>query len=53
MGTFADGKIWIDCEAGKTYAIRRDIDGYKVRLWAEEEDTGKVVGGIPGGEPKP
>ncbi|XLZ70585.1 hypothetical protein ABT364_01080 [Massilia sp. SR12] len=51
-GVSAQGKIWIDCEAGKTYVIQRKIVGYKVRLWAEEEGTGKVVGGIPGGEPE-
>lgn len=49
--TFADGRVWFDAEAGKTYIIHRKATGYQIAFWMEELGTGKVVGGIPGGEP--
>ena len=52
MNSFAWGQVWFDAEAGKTYVIRKQITGYSVRFWVEEEETGKLAGGIPGGEPE-
>jgi hypothetical protein len=53
-GGHADGKLWLDAEAGKTYIVRKKIEGYGVRFWIEEKESGKVVGGSArGGEPEP
>jgi len=49
--TYADGSLWFDAEAGKTYRVRFKLEGYGVSFWVEEEGTGKAVGGIPGSEP--
>jgi len=46
FGMQANGKIWIPCEAGETYAIHWRTDAYKVFFWAEDVRTGKVVGGV-------
>lgn len=50
--TYANGSIYFDAELGKTYFVRRQTNGYGVRFWVEEVETKKVVGGIPGFEPK-
>jgi hypothetical protein len=52
MNSFAYGHVWFDAEAGKAYVVRRKIKGYEVYFWIEELRTGKIVGGIPGGEPE-
>ena len=49
---YAKMDLWLDAEAGKTYIVRKEAGGGKVRLWIEEKGTGKVVGGIRGGEPE-
>ena len=49
--SFASGKVWFDAEAGGSYIIRRKVKGYAIVFWVEDLGTGKVVGGIPGGEP--
>ena len=48
---FANGKLWLDAEAGKSYLIKKKQRQYAVSLWIEEADSGRVVGGVPGGEP--
>lgn len=45
--------LWFDAEAGKTYIVRKAVEGRNIRFWIEEKESGKVVGGIRGGEPKP
>jgi hypothetical protein len=50
FGFFAFGRVWFDAEAGKNYFVRDRIKGYTVEFWMEESETGKVVGGLPGGE---
>lgn len=50
---YAKMDLWLDAEAGKIYIVRKKAGGGKVRLWIEEKETGKVVGGIRGGEPEP
>ncbi|MBA4147558.1 MAG: hypothetical protein H0X66_05545 [Verrucomicrobia bacterium] len=49
--SYAWGRVWFDAEAGGSYIVRRRISGYSVIFWVEDMETGKVVGGIPGGEP--
>jgi len=50
----AEGKLWLDAAAGKTYIVRKEIKGYNIRFWIEDKESGKVVGGnVRGGEPKP
>lgn len=51
FNTYSNQKLWLDAEAGKTYIVKKKITGYSVQFWIEEADTGKVIGGIPGGEP--
>jgi hypothetical protein len=46
----ATGRLWLDAEAGKSYIVRRHIEGYGVRFWIEETDTGRVVGGVEPGD---
>ena len=52
MNSFAWGRVWLDAEAGKSYIIRKKAKNYAITFWVEEMDTGKIVGGIPGGEPE-
>ena len=52
LGSFADGKVWFDAEAAGSYIIRQRIKGYGVLFWVEDQNTHKIVGGIPGGEPE-
>jgi hypothetical protein len=51
LNHFAWGKVWFDAEAGGNYIVRRKIEGYSVMLWVQDQQSGKPVGGIPGGEP--
>jgi hypothetical protein len=41
----ATGRLWLDAQEGKSYIVRKRIQGYGVRFWIEETDTGKMVGG--------
>jgi len=50
---YASGDLWFDAEAGKTYVVRKAVRRRGIIFWIEEKESGKVVGGIPGGEPKP
>jgi len=52
FATRAYGSLWLDAEAGRNYLIKMAIKGYAIIFWIIDEDTGDVVGGIPGGEPK-
>lgn len=52
--TSCDGKLWLDAEAGKTYFVYWKSEGYHIRFWIEEKESGKVVSGSTrGGESKP
>ncbi|MFL6604790.1 MAG: hypothetical protein ACJ8R9_26125 [Steroidobacteraceae bacterium] len=42
----ANGRLWLDAEPGKAYIVRKRVEGYGVRFWIEEVDTGRVVGGM-------
>jgi hypothetical protein len=44
------GRLWLDAEAGKSYIVRKRIEGYGVHFWIEETDTGRIVGGTEPGE---
>ena len=52
MNVYARAIVWFDANAGESYLVRRRIEGYSVMFWVEEANTGKIVGGIPGGEPE-
>ena len=53
-GGSAEGKLWLEAQPGKTYIVRKKIEGYGVRFWIEDKETGKVVSGrAEGGQPKP
>jgi hypothetical protein len=46
--------LWLDAEAGKAYAGRGQVLADRTaRLWIEEADTHRVVGGIGNGEDVP
>jgi hypothetical protein len=48
-GAYTD--LWLEAEAGKAYAGRAQVNPDRtVHLWIEEADTGRLVGGIDGGE---
>ena len=47
----ASGKVWFDAESGHAYIVRKQTSGYDIKFWVEDVGTGKVVGGLPGGEP--
>ena len=44
------GRLWLDAVAGKSYIVRKRIEGYGVHFWIEETVTGRIVGGIEPGE---
>ena len=46
MGSYSIEDIWLNTEAGVDYIIRQSTQGYRVKFWAEEVGTGKVVGSI-------
>ena len=46
----ATGTLWLDAEAGKSYIVRKRVEGYGVRFWVEDTATGQTVGGIEPGE---
>jgi hypothetical protein len=46
----ATGRLWLEAEAGKSYIVRKRIEGYGVYFWIEETDTGRVVGGVQPGD---
>jgi hypothetical protein len=48
----AFSKLWLDAERGKTYKVRSMVKEFRISFWIEDEETGKPVGGIPGGEPE-
>ena len=48
----AFSKVWLDAERGKTYIVKAKEKGGRAFFWIEDEETGKPVGGIPGGEPE-
>lgn len=52
MNAYANGTIWLDAEAEKSYIIRKKAHNYSVSFWAEESDTGKRVGSVFGEEKK-
>ena len=45
----ANGRLWLDAEAGKAYIVRKRIAGYSVQFWIEEIATGRAVGGTESG----
>jgi len=49
---FSDSVLWFDAEAGASYLLNANVDGYGVKFWITDASTGRAVGGIPGGEPK-
>ena len=44
------GRVWFDAEAGKNYFVRGGVVGDVVEFWMEDGETGRVVGGLAGGE---
>lgn len=52
LNWYANGQLWLDAEKGETYIVRKAMKNYEIRFWIENERTGKLVGGIPGGEPE-
>ena len=36
IGGEADGQVSFDAEAGRTYIVRKQLEGLSVRLWVEE-----------------
>jgi len=51
--SFAFLDLWFVAEPGKTYASRADFDWGGVRIWIEDVQTGKRVGGIVGSADEP
>lgn len=45
--------LWFVAEPGKSYATRTEGTQFYVRLWIEDVETGKRVGGIVGSEDEP
>ena len=46
-------KLWFVATPGNSYIVRGDSSGYSFKLWVEEEQTGKRVGGIAGSSDEP
>jgi hypothetical protein len=52
--TIARASLWLVTEPGKIYVVKgKDVGGGKARVWIEEAETGKIVGGIKGSEDEP
>ena len=45
--------LWLVGEAGGSYLVKVDQSGDGVRMWLEDERTGKPVGGARGSADEP
>ena len=50
---YSIGEFWFVAEPSKEYVVNADDRGYGVRMWIEDETTGKPVGGILGSQDEP
>jgi len=51
--TYAMADLWLVAEPGETYVIKYLSKGYRVRIWIENERTGRPVGGVTGSDDEP
>lgn len=49
----AQADLWFVAEAGKSYVGKYEQRGMRVRIWLEEADTGRRVGGVAGSPNEP
>jgi len=52
-GTAVRANLWLVGEAGGSYLVKVDQQGDGVRLWIEDEKTGKPAGGVRGSADEP
>jgi hypothetical protein len=52
-GTAVRANLWLVGEAGGSYLVKVDQQGDGVRIWIEDEKTGKPVGGVRGSADEP
>lgn len=52
-GTAVTANLWLVGEAGGSYLVRVEQMGDGVRIWLEDEKTGKPVGGVRGSADEP
>ena len=52
-GTTVTANLWLVAEAGGSYLIKAAQTGDGVRIWIEDEKTGKPAGGIRGSPDEP
>ncbi len=53
MFTHAGADLWVVAEPNETYVVKFLPIGDRVRIWIENERTGKPVGGITGSSDEP
>lgn len=52
--TIARASLWLVAEPGKKYIVKgKNVGGGKARIWLEEAETGRIVGGFKGSEDEP
>ena len=52
-GTAVRANLWLVGEAGGSYLVKVDQQGDGVRIWIEDEKTGKPAGGVRGSADEP
>ena len=52
-GTAVRANLWLVGEAGGSYLVKVDQQGEGVRIWIEDEKTGKPAGGVRGSADEP
>ena len=52
-GTAVRANLWLEGEAGGSYLVKVDQQGDGVRIWIEDEKTGKPAGGVRGSADEP
>ena len=52
-GTAVRANLWLVGEAGGSYLVKVDQQGDGVRMWIEDEKTGKPAGGVRGSADEP
>jgi hypothetical protein len=45
-----ENTLWLQAEAGHEYRLKKQIDGYSIRIWIEDAATSTEVGGLQGQE---